>query len=178
MESEVTGESSSARENGNPNLFRRYARRHLRFGWWSLLFFLTLGIVLEMLHGFKIGWYLNVSNEARRLMMTLAHAHGTLLSLIHIAAGATIAVTARCSPLWRKFGSPALIGASFSLPGGFLLGGIVIFKGDPGYGVFLVPVGAILLFAGVYFTASQVAGPGDSGPGEGPKSGPGGPIRK
>jgi len=27
----------------------------------------------------KIGWYLNVDQEMRRLMFTLAHAHGTLL---------------------------------------------------------------------------------------------------
>ena len=26
-----------------------YARRHLRFGWWSLLLFATLGLVLESL---------------------------------------------------------------------------------------------------------------------------------
>ncbi len=31
---------------------RAYSRRHLRFGWWSLLVFLTLGIALESLHGF------------------------------------------------------------------------------------------------------------------------------
>ena len=27
-----------------------YARRHLRFGWWSLLVFATLGLLLETLH--------------------------------------------------------------------------------------------------------------------------------
>src|SRR4051812_30811291 len=62
-----------------------YSLVHLRFGWWSLLVFLALGIVLETLHGFKVGAYLDVSNETRRLMWTLAHAHGTLLSLIHLA---------------------------------------------------------------------------------------------
>ena len=53
-----------------------YLRRHLRFGWWSLLCFLTLGIVLESLHGFKVGWYLDAAHSTRRLMWTLAHAHG------------------------------------------------------------------------------------------------------
>ncbi len=43
-----------------------YMRLHLRFGWWSLLVFLLLGLVLETLHGFKIGWYLDVSNSIRR----------------------------------------------------------------------------------------------------------------
>src|SRR5882757_6559314 len=65
-------------------------RRHLRFGWWTLLIFLTAGLALEALHGLKIGAYLNVSNETRRLMWTLAHAHGTLLGLVHLGFAATI----------------------------------------------------------------------------------------
>src|SRR5246500_5218576 len=65
------------------------ADRNLRFGWWSLLVFLSLGAVLETLHGFKIGWYVDVGNEMRRLMFTLAHAHGTALALVNIAAGLT-----------------------------------------------------------------------------------------
>ena len=56
-----------------------YARRHIRFGWWSLLVFASAGLVLESLHGFKVRAYLDTSNETRRLMWTLAHAHGTLL---------------------------------------------------------------------------------------------------
>jgi hypothetical protein len=60
--------------------------RHLRAGWWGLLIYLGLGIALEMLHGFKIGFYLDVSNHTRRLMWTLAHAHGTLLALVNIAS--------------------------------------------------------------------------------------------
>src|SRR5215471_12678578 len=64
--------------------------RHLRFGWWSLLVFLTLGILLEGLHGFKVGWYLSESNSTRRLMFTLAHAHGTLLGVLQIAFAASL----------------------------------------------------------------------------------------
>jgi len=63
--------------------------RNLRFGWWSLLVFLSLGGVLEILHGFKIGWYVDVGSDMRRLMFTLAHAHGTALALVNIAAGLT-----------------------------------------------------------------------------------------
>ncbi|MFQ5556715.1 MAG: hypothetical protein ACE5GB_04305, partial [Acidimicrobiales bacterium] len=70
----------------------RFVQRHFRFGWWSLLLFLTLGIALETLHGLKIGWYLNVSNQTRRLLWTLSHAHGTLLALVHIAFAATLHV--------------------------------------------------------------------------------------
>src|SRR4026208_1542192 len=69
---------------------RRLVRRHLRFGWWSLLLFLSLGLTLEALHGFKASIYLNVSNEMRRWMWTLAHAHGASLALLHIAFAVTL----------------------------------------------------------------------------------------
>ena len=36
---------------------------HLRVGWWSLLIFLTLGLILEGMHGLKVGWYLDVSQR-------------------------------------------------------------------------------------------------------------------
>lgn len=128
-------------------------RRHLRFGWLSLLVFLTLGLALEALHGFKVQAYLNVMNETRRLMWTLAHAHGTLLALAHVA----FAFTVQCAPGWparpRTLASCGLIGASLLMPGGFLLAGIWVYAGDPGLGILLVPVGGILLFAAVLLTA-------------------------
>src|SRR5438094_3263905 len=123
------------------------ADRNLRFGWWSLLVFLSLGAVLEMLHGFKIGWYVNVGNETRRLMFTLAHAHGTLRAVVNIAAGLTARFVERFA--LRSSVSIALIWAAILLPAGFFLGGIVIYDGDPGLGVWLVPIGAALLFYGI-----------------------------
>ena len=125
--------------------------RHLRFGWWSLFAFLTLGVLLEALHGFKLGWYLNVDVEMRRLMFTLAHAHGTLLALVNIAAGLTMR-TVKGFEL-AKAPSLALLWGSVLLPLGFFLGGLVIHDGDPGLGVLLVPVGALLLLYGVYSAA-------------------------
>lgn len=125
--------------------------RHLRFGWWSLFAWLTLGVVLETLHGFKLAWYLNVDVEMRRLMFTLAHAHGTLLALVNIAAGLTLR-TVKGFELEKK-ASLALLGGSVLLPAGFLLGGLVIHDGDPGLGVLLVPVGALLLLYGVWSAA-------------------------
>jgi hypothetical protein len=120
------------------------ADRNLRFGWWSLLVFLALGAGLEALHGFKIGWYVDVGNETRRLMFTLAHAHGTLLALVNIAAGLTVRIVERFG--LRPSVSLGLIWAAILLPAGFFLGGIVIYDGDPGLGVWLVPIGAALLF--------------------------------
>ncbi|MGB8806074.1 MAG: hypothetical protein WCC93_14190 [Chthoniobacterales bacterium] len=121
--------------------------RNLRFGWWSLLVFLSLGGVLETLHGFKVGWYVDVGNEMRRLMFTLAHAHGTALALVNIVA----ALTARNVENFelRASVSTCLIWSGILFPLGFFLGGIVTYGGDPGLGVWLVPVAALLLFCSV-----------------------------
>src|SRR5712692_3117025 len=62
----------------------KYARRHNAFGWWLLFVSSTLGLLLELLHGFKVQAYLAVSNETRRLMWTLAHAHGVLIALVNL----------------------------------------------------------------------------------------------
>ena len=121
--------------------------RHLRFGWWSLFAFLALGVVLETLHGFKLGWYLDVDREMRRLMFTLAHAHGTLLALVNIAVGLTLR-TVKGFELTR-LASLSLLWGSMLLPAGFFLGGLIIHDGDPGVGVILVPIGAVLLLYGV-----------------------------
>ncbi len=126
--------------------------RHLRLGWWSLAIFGTLGLVLETLHGFKVGTYLDVSNETRRLMWTLAHAHGTLLGLAHIGFAWT--VNALSPGLQRgRQASSALAAASLLLPGGFFLGGVRFYSGDPGVGIALVPIGAAL----VIYAAVSVA---------------------
>lgn len=130
--------------------------RHLRIGWQALLLFLSLGIVLEGLHAFKVGWYLDVGNEARRLMWRLAHAHGTLLSLVNLAFGLTVSCQAvRCDRSVTA-ASLALIAATILLPGGFFLGGLFIYPGDPGFGVWLVPIGATTLFIAVFLTARAV----------------------
>ena len=46
--------------------------------------FATLGLLLEALHGFKLGLYLDVDQETRRLLWRLGHAHGTLLGLLNV----------------------------------------------------------------------------------------------
>ena len=127
---------------------------HLRFGWWSLLFWLALGLGLEALHGFKAGWYLDVGQETRRLMLTLAHAHGTLLALLNIAAGLTARGVAGLE--FPRGVSLALRGGAVLLPLGFLLGAFGIHGGDPGVGVWLAPLGGLLLIGGVAGAAAAV----------------------
>ncbi|MFT7463394.1 MAG: hypothetical protein ACI9EF_001738 [Pseudohongiellaceae bacterium] len=132
--------------------------RHLSFGWWSLWAFLTLGIVLEAMHAFKIGWYLSVGNETRRLMWTLAHSHGALIALVHFAFAQTVHLRKTLHVRPRRMASYCLMGASVLLPGSFFLAGTFIYDGDPGVGVFLVPVGAGLLFIAVLLSARHVRG--------------------
>ncbi len=126
--------------------------RHLRYGWCSLLLFICLGVVLESLHGFKVAWYLDVGTEPRRLMWRLAHAHGTFLSLVHIAYAATLHARPNVA-FATSFASAALIAASILMPAGFFLGGTVIYGGDPGVGILLLPVGALLLVTAVLSVA-------------------------
>jgi hypothetical protein len=128
------------------------ARRHLMIGWWSLLVFLSLGIALEALHGFKIGFYLDLANTTRRHMWTLGHAHGTLLGLVNLGFAATVRLFCRGDESWLRPTSSCLLGATLLLPGGFFLGGLIIHAGDPGLGVLLVPAGAALLLVAVILT--------------------------
>lgn len=124
-------------------------RRHLRLGWTLLAAFALGGLVLDGLHALKLDFYLAPANETRRLVWTLAHAHGTLLGLIHLGFAALI----NAAPQWRagarEVASIALIGAALLMPAGFLLGGIASYGGDPGLGVILVPIGAVLLLIGL-----------------------------
>ncbi|TWU67379.1 MULTISPECIES: hypothetical protein [Crateriforma] len=124
----------------------------------SLLLFVTAGILLETMHGLKVGWYLDETYEVRRLMWTLAHAHGTLLSLVHIAFAASVAITPMLWGTGNFLASRGLMAASVLLPGGFALGGIFIYDGDPGAGVFLAPLGAALMWLAVASIAWKAGG--------------------
>jgi hypothetical protein len=129
------------------------ARRHLLLGWWTLLVFLTLGITLEALQGFKIGFYMDLANATRRHVWTLAHAHGALLGLVNLAFAASLKLFCDGRESWTSLASAALIGATILLPGGFFLGGVVVYAGDPGLGVLVVPIGGLLLLVAVLVTA-------------------------
>ena len=112
----------------------------IRQGWISLAAWIGFGLLIEGLIGFRSPVLLD--DSTRRDMFRLAHAHGTLLNLVLIAA----AICARLDLI--RFGRVTSLGlraAVVLLPGGFLLGGIWHFKDDPGAAILLVPVGAVLL---------------------------------
>lgn len=126
-------------------------------GWWSIAIFATLGLLLETMHAFKLGAYLDVSNDTRRLMWTLAHAHGTLLGLIHLGFAATLRAESLGSERRIATSSNLLRLATALLPTGFFLGGIRFYAGDPGIGIVLVPVGAVALIAAAVIVAREVS---------------------
>ena len=118
-------------------------------GWWGLLLFLSLGIALETMHGLKLGFYLDPEHRIRRLMWTLAHVHGTLLSLTHIAFAAGLGQVGRWGEKPLRLASLFLLDALALLPLGFFLGGVSHTEVDPAPGVLLVPVGAVFLLGAV-----------------------------
>lgn len=126
----------------------------------------TLGLVLETLHGFKLRFYLDVSNETRRLMWTLAHAHGTLLGVINVVLGLSLRTMPDLLDGNERLVSSSLIGATVLLPLGFFAGGFGIFGGDPGLGIVLLPIGAVLLLAALFLIARshRSTGGGDRRP--------------
>ena len=140
-------------------LRERLALRHHFVGWWGLLLFLTLGIVLETLHGFKVDFYLDPAHRNRRLLWTLAHAHGTLLALVNVAFAAGLTQLGRWDERPLRLASFFLIDALVLLPAGFFLGGLGHTEVDPGPGILLVPVGALLLLVGVGLVAWSATRP-------------------
>jgi hypothetical protein len=132
---------------------RTLATRHLRLGWWGLAVFIVAGGILELFHAIKAPFYLDAAHETTRLLFRLAHAHGTGLSLVHVAFGLTVRARPRAA---SDFASAALVTALILLPLGFFAGGVGASRGDPGLGILLVPAGALALLAGVVATARRI----------------------
>src|SRR4051794_22945512 len=105
----------------SPASDRRLQLRHLRVGWTALLLFATLGTLLELLHAFKVPWYLGATTESRRFLWTLAHVHGAALGLVNLALAAVCHLLPR--PLHRA-ASPSLVVGTILIPGGFFIGGM------------------------------------------------------
>jgi hypothetical protein len=124
----------------------RLIKQHLRVGYAGLLLFAMLGVALEGLHAWKVSAYLGVDHDARRLMWTLAHAHGVGLSLVQIAFAASLQLMAAEKLL---LASRLLNAATLLIPLGFFLGGVNTYEADPGFGILLVPLGALALLLGL-----------------------------
>ncbi len=125
-------------------------RRHLRAGWWGLSLYVVLGAVLELLHAIKSPVFVDAGRETTRMLLRLAHAHGTLLAIVNIVYALTIEAHPRAA---RPLASAALLAALVLLPAGFFLGALWAHGGDPGLGVLLVPVGALAITVGAAVVA-------------------------
>ncbi len=123
---------------------RRWINHMMIQGWAAVAFWMTFGLLLEGLLGYKIPAYLD--DAERREMMRLAHTHGTLLGIVLVAAalcGERLAVApARAIRFALRLGS-------LLMPVGFLLAGIWHPEGDPGAAIWLVPPSALLAIFGV-----------------------------
>ena len=116
-------------------------RAHERFGWTALAIALAFGVALEGLHGFKAEAV--ALDDLTREMWSLAHFHAVGLALVNLV------YASRAS---GRAASRALLVGSVVLPLGFLLGGIGHYESDPGVGIMLAPVGALLV---VYAVAAK-----------------------
>lgn len=124
----------------------------LRQGWVSLALWISFGLLVESLIGFRTPALLD--DPLRREMFRLAHAHGTLLNLVLLLA----AVCVRLDLVrFTRASALALRAAVILLPAGFLLGGVWHFKNDPGFGIWLVPAGAVLLLFAAVMLAMSVS---------------------
>src|SRR5262245_51856461 len=109
-------------------------------GWISLAAWIVFGLLIEGLIGFRSPALLD--DSVRRDMFRLAHAHGTLLNLVLIAA----AICSRLDLIRLAQATSLLLRAAVVLlPAGFLFAGIWHFKDDPGVAILVVPIGAVLL---------------------------------
>lgn len=122
-----------------------------RQAWFGVAFWMTFGLLIEGLIAFRSPAYLQ--DPVRRELFRLAHAHGALLSVLLLVAVLYVE---------RKIAGPPKIGLLLLrigvvvMPIGFLLGGIWHYESDPGIGIFLAPLGGVLVIFGVIATAFSV----------------------
>ncbi len=112
--------------------------------WFGLAFWLSFGLLLEGLIGFRSPSYMQ--DPLRRELFRLAHAHGALLSLLLLIAYLFLQrsqITLPDPALWSL-----RIGV-IAMPVGFLLGGMWHTESDPNLLIFLAPVGGVMIFVGV-----------------------------
>jgi hypothetical protein len=105
---------------------------------------LTFGLVLEGFLGYKTPAYLQ--DNVRRELFRLAHAHGTLLSLLLLVS--TLACDRFNLEVARSGQLSLRIGVTV-LPLGFLIAGVWHYESDPGLAIWLVPVSAVLVLFGL-----------------------------
>lgn len=116
----------------------------VRQAWFGLLFWMSAGLLFEGLIGFRAPVYLQ--DPVRRELFRLAHAHGTLLSILLLIVNLYL-LKGLISP--PKIAVRALQAGVIVMPLGFLLGGAWHYESDPGPLIFLAPIGGLLIIFGI-----------------------------
>lgn len=124
---------------------QQLSRLHFAVGWIGLFVAVFAGVAIDAMLGLKIGLYLDVENQTRRLMWRLAHAHAAGVSLVHVAFGAYLAASSGILTFSLSLASRLSTVALVALPTGFALGGAQLYGDEPGLGIFLTPVGGVAL---------------------------------
>jgi len=119
-----------------------WATRLMFQGWLSIAIWMSVGLLLEGLLGYKIPAYLGDAD--RRELFRLAHTHGTFLGLVLIAA----ALSEKRGARLPRTASMALSIGSALMPLGFFLAGLWHPEGDPGPAIWIVPPSALLIIFG------------------------------
>ena len=134
-------------EVGDAARLQELARLHLRFGWIALLVFATLGAVLEALHAWKSGAYLGRRQRGAALDVDPGpRARGRAVAAApRVRGDAEDRLRGRARAGWRSppgccAGRPCCCRPASSS------GGVAPYEGDPGVGVVLAPIGALLLW--------------------------------
>jgi hypothetical protein len=126
-------------------------RSLLRQSFIGIAAWMSFGLLLEGLIGFRVSAYMSV--PIRREMFQLAHTHGTLLSLLLLISALTIS---KDLVYPNKLAVLSLRIGTVLMPLGFLLGGIWTYKEEPNLLVLLAPIGGILVIFGVINFAFSV----------------------
>ena len=137
-----------------PSLHRRF-QSTLRFGWILILVAALGGTTLEALLAWKVPLYVDAASSTTRLMLRLFHAHAALLGLLCIAWALTAHVSGWIESVRIQWIDRFLRVSSILVPGGFLLGVWGSRGGDPGPGIALTPIGALLLVSGLILLVTK-----------------------
>jgi hypothetical protein len=136
--------------NQHPTTAEERARM-LRYGFCSLFVWALLGFTLEAAHGFKLAAYLD--DAMVRDLLRLAHAHGVGLSIVCLVyASAGLSLLEHRADAGRPV-RQLLAAASILMPSGFGLSAIGHSESDPGFAIWLVPVGGACLLSGLAWLA-------------------------
>ena len=124
---------------------------HLRWGWWLLAVFGLMGLVLDSFHGFKQSFYVAEDVQLRRLLWMTSHGGGVVLGILNIAFAASLHRFSTGLVCLRS--SMGLIAANVAIPSGLFMAGLFLHDGQPGTGLLLFFIGAVLLLGSLVLIA-------------------------